>query len=73
MSIFTFNLASTLASIFTSNFRIDLPDFGPFEPPREPAHPVSLRDSKLQVIVKLANIHLTPTAPSYEASTESIK
>ena len=43
---------------------IDLPDFPAFVAP--PDQPVDLTNSKLQVIVKLANIHLTPEAPEYE-------
>ncbi|KAI8926968.1 hypothetical protein BC831DRAFT_392738, partial [Entophlyctis helioformis] len=36
-----------------------------FSPPETPFTPVSLRGRDLQVIVKLANIHLTPEKPVY--------
>lgn len=42
----------------------DAPDFTPPEPPAEDAR-VDLRGRRLQVIVKLATIHLTPDGPEY--------
>lgn len=42
----------------------DAPVFTPPEPPAEAAR-VKLRDRRLQVIVKLATIHLTPDRPEY--------
>ncbi|MHA4816837.1 DUF4246 domain-containing protein [Streptomyces aculeolatus] len=42
----------------------DAPDFTPPEPPDETAR-VDLRGRRLQVIVKLASIHLTPDRPEY--------
>ena len=52
------------------------PDPEPFRPPtersREMKPPVDLRedfDARLQIIVKLANIHLTPEKPSYEGGS----
>uniref|UniRef100_A0A914DG99 Uncharacterized protein n=1 Tax=Acrobeloides nanus TaxID=290746 RepID=A0A914DG99_9BILA len=38
---------------------------GAFKPPNLPKHVFSLKGKRLQVIVKLANIHLTPEKPSY--------
>ncbi|KAF9469550.1 hypothetical protein BDZ94DRAFT_1180725 [Collybia nuda] len=44
-----------------------------FKPPGEPEHPVDLRkdygERGLQIIVKLANIHLTPEKPAYNGGT----
>ncbi|KAI8926191.1 hypothetical protein BC831DRAFT_504624 [Entophlyctis helioformis] len=40
-----------------------------FSPPETPVAPVSLRGRDLQVIVKLANIHLTPENPEYGGGT----
>lgn len=49
------------------------PEPGRFKPPREPEHCVNLRkdygDRGLQIIVKLANIHLTPEKPEYNGGT----
>lgn len=49
------------------------PEPGEFESPLKPEAPVNLANdyaSKgLQVIVKLANIHLTPDGPEYEGGT----
>lgn len=42
----------------------DAPDFTPPEPPDDSAR-VDLRGRRLQVIVKLATIHLTPDKPEY--------
>lgn len=44
---------------------IKLPDFGAFVAPSE-EQVVDLTDSKLQVIVKLADIRLTPESPEYK-------
>ncbi|KAL4993640.1 hypothetical protein BDV10DRAFT_189787 [Aspergillus recurvatus] len=54
------------------------PDPGPFQPPRTNWHaPVNLRDQfrdkGLQVIVKLANIELTPDKPEYEGGAWHIE
>uniref|UniRef100_A0A914DJ23 DUF4246 domain-containing protein n=1 Tax=Acrobeloides nanus TaxID=290746 RepID=A0A914DJ23_9BILA len=38
---------------------------GDFKPPNLPKNVISLKGKRLQVIVKLANIHLTPEKPSY--------
>uniref|UniRef100_A0A914DHC5 Uncharacterized protein n=1 Tax=Acrobeloides nanus TaxID=290746 RepID=A0A914DHC5_9BILA len=38
---------------------------GAFKPPNLPKNVFSLKGKRLQVIVKLANIHLTPEKPSY--------
>uniref|UniRef100_A0A914DFU3 Uncharacterized protein n=1 Tax=Acrobeloides nanus TaxID=290746 RepID=A0A914DFU3_9BILA len=38
---------------------------GDFQPPNLPENVISLKGKRLQVIVKLANIHLTPEKPSY--------
>lgn len=49
------------------------PEPGIFEPPEEPEDCVDLRhsyaDRGLQIIVKLANIHLTPENPQYKGGT----
>lgn len=49
------------------------PEPGIFEPPVEPQNPVDLRkdygERGLQIIVKLANIHLTPETPEYNGGT----
>jgi hypothetical protein len=49
--------------------RVVQPEPGTFEPPEEPVHYVDLRkdygDRGLQIIVKLANIYLTPEKPKY--------
>ncbi|GLB35530.1 putative protein of unknown function (DUF4246) [Lyophyllum shimeji] len=49
------------------------PEPGDFVPPPEPTRSVDIwrdyAESGLQVIVKLANIHLTPEKPSYEGGT----
>ncbi|MQY10180.1 hypothetical protein SRB5_02870 [Streptomyces sp. RB5] len=42
-----------------------VPDAPAFTPPEPPAERVSLRGRDLQVIVKLADIHLTPESPEY--------
>ena len=42
-----------------------IPDAPPYEPPAERPQRFNLRGRRLQVIVKLANIHLTPEQPEY--------
>lgn len=53
--------------------KLVLPEPGEFESPWEPEEPVNLAHDYaargLQVIVKLANIHLTPEGPEYEGGT----
>ena len=44
---------------------IHQPDVPPFEPPPPPPSTVSLRGRRLQIIVKLASIMLTPDRPHY--------
>ena len=44
----------------------------PFQPPA-PVDPVDLKGSRLQVIVKLANIYLTPEKPEYSGGTWHIE
>lgn len=46
----------------------DAPDFTPAAPPDDAAR-VDLRGRRLQVIVKLATIHLTPDEPEYAGGT----
>ncbi|MEV0647094.1 DUF4246 domain-containing protein [Phytomonospora sp. NPDC050363] len=46
----------------------DAPDFTPPEPPDE-AKRVDLRGRRLQVIVKVASIHLTPDRPEYRGGS----
>ena len=52
---------------------IEQPEPKIFEPPIEPDPTIDLKEdyakSGLQVIVKLANIHLTPENPSYEGGS----
>lgn len=53
--------------------KVVLPEPGIFQPPAQPKNPVDLikdyGDRGLQVIVKLANIHLMPENPNYEGGT----
>ncbi|RJO76367.1 DUF4246 domain-containing protein [Nocardia panacis] len=42
-----------------------VPDAPTFSPPARPDTRVDLRGNRIQVIVKLANIHLTPESPEY--------
>nr|KAJ3418002.1 hypothetical protein HK105_000492 [Polyrhizophydium stewartii] len=44
-----------------------------FEPPEPLPEPVGLRGRNLQVIVKLANIHLTPEKPRYDGGSWHIE
>ncbi|KAL2915113.1 hypothetical protein HK105_205437 [Polyrhizophydium stewartii] len=44
-----------------------------FEPPEKLPEPVGLRGRNLQVIVKLANIHLTPEKPRYDGGSWHIE
>ena len=44
---------------------IHQPDVPPFEPPPPPPSTVSLRGRRLQIIVKLASVMLTPDRPHY--------
>nr|KAJ3415720.1 hypothetical protein HK105_001437 [Polyrhizophydium stewartii] len=44
-----------------------------FEPPEKLPEPVGLRGRNLQVIVKLANIHLTPENPRYDGGSWHIE
>ena len=52
---------------------IEQPEPDVFEPPSEPDPTINLKEeygeSGLQIIVKLANIHLTPENPSYEGGS----
>jgi hypothetical protein len=52
---------------------IKQPEPGVFEPPTKPDTTFDLKakclESGLQIIVKLANIHLTPENPSYEGGS----
>ena len=52
---------------------IEQPEPDVFEPPSEPDPTIDLKKeyakSGLQVIVKLANIHLTPEKPSYDGGS----
>ena len=55
---------------------IEQPEPGVFKPPTEPDPIFDLKEKcvesgggGLQIIVKLANIHLTPENPSYEGGT----
>ena len=52
---------------------IEQPEPDAFQPPTEPDPTINLKEeyakSGLQIIVKLANIHLTPENPSYEGGS----
>ena len=52
---------------------IEQPEPDVFEPPTEPDPTINLKEeyaeSGLQIVVKLANIHLTPENPSYEGGS----
>ena len=55
------------------NTYVKQPEPEKFEPPIEPDPTIDLKEeyakSGLQVIVKLANIHLTPENPSYDGGS----
>jgi hypothetical protein len=58
---------------FEATRRVVLPEPGTFEPPSEPRNVVDLKSHYgqrgLQIIVKLANIHLTPEKPEYSGGS----
>ncbi|KAF9469543.1 hypothetical protein BDZ94DRAFT_7880 [Collybia nuda] len=57
--------------------KLVLPEPGLFHPPPEPKNPVNIRKDYghrgLQIIVKLANIHLTPEKPKYNGGSWHIE